>query len=77
MAVYSNTDFGLNLMYWRKKAKLTQDQLAEKTGIDKNSIARYEIGTTCPGLDKAFTLAAALDCSIDQLARPNTVGDAV
>lgn len=65
---YSNKEFGLNLMFARKKAHLTQEQLADATKIDKNSIARYETGGTCPGLDKVYLMAAALGCSIDELA---------
>ena len=74
---FSKKDFGLNLMYWRKKAGMTQDQLADVTKIDKNSIARYEIGDTCPGLDKAYSLARALGVRIDDLAGlPKAAGDA-
>ena len=65
---FSKKDFGLNLMYWRKKAGMTQDQLADVTKIDKNSIARYETGGTCPGFDKVCMLADALGVSIDALS---------
>ena len=73
---YSNKDFGLNLMFARKQVGLTQEQLADITKIDKNSIARYESGTNCPGLDKVYKLAGALGCSIDELAGLKTAGDA-
>lgn len=65
---YDNKNFGLNLMFERKKAQMTQEQLEQKSGVDINSIARYETGSTCPGLDKVYALAAALECSIDKLA---------
>lgn len=65
---YSNDTFGHRLMVARKDKRMNQDELAQASGVDKNSIARYETGGTTPGLDKAFALACALGVSIDQLA---------
>ena len=64
---YSGEMFGHRLMVARHDARMTQEQLAETTGIDKGSIARYEKGAITPGLDKAYVLAAAVGVTLDDL----------
>ena len=65
---HSNNTFGANLRRIRRAADVTQDRLAEMTGIDGSYIARLEAGANTPGLDKVCALASALGCSIDELA---------
>ena len=36
--------FGLNIVYYRKKKKLTQLQLAEQIGVDRSHISAIELG---------------------------------
>ena len=64
---YSRETFGHRLMVCRHDARMTQDDLAAATGIDKGSITRYENGVITPGLDKAYTLALALGVTLDDL----------
>lgn len=65
---YSNEKFAANLVEQRKyQVRITQEELAERSGVDKNSIARYEMGGTTPGLDKAVALANALGVTLDDL----------
>lgn len=64
---YSSDTFGHRLKVARVDRKMNQKQLSEKSGVDINSIARYELGETVPGLDKAYKIAIALDKSIDDL----------
>ena len=65
---YDNNVFGRNLRRIRRAADVTQEQLAEATGIGTGVITRYETGITVPGLDKVYVLACALGCTIDELA---------
>lgn len=58
-------DNGLEAM--RKKAKLTQAQLAEKIGVDQRSISRWELGTVQPGANFLSKIAEALRCKVDDL----------
>ncbi len=51
----------------RKGCRLTREALAEKTGISKTFITKYENGTLCPYGDKADVLASALGVSTDEL----------
>lgn len=46
---------------------MSQEGLAKASGISVNSIARYETGEVCMGLDAAFDITAALGCTLDQL----------
>ena len=64
---YDNAVFGHRLMMCRRNKGLSQDALAEKSGVSKDNIARYELGSVKPGLDKAFSLAVALDVTLDEL----------
>lgn len=62
---YSNEKVARNLKVERAKHGWSQEDLAEASGVGQNSIARYEMGGTTPGLDQAFKIASALGCSID------------
>ena len=65
---YDNSVFAENLKEIRKyQVRITQEQLADKSGIDLNSIARYETGGTVPGLENAFKLASALGVTLNDL----------
>lgn len=43
-------DFGESLKVYRHKAGFTQQELAEKTGIHRVSVARYESGKRQPDM---------------------------
>lgn len=49
---------------------LTQGELAETVGIEQESMSRIETGMITPSLSRLFSLADALDCSIETLLRP-------
>ena len=51
------------LQYFRKKAKLTQAQLADKIGISRSALAMWEIGTTEPDISKLKSLCSVLNVS--------------
>ncbi|MEF9974784.1 MAG: helix-turn-helix transcriptional regulator [Clostridia bacterium] len=57
----------MNLKLLRKRAGLTQKELSELSGIGRPLIARYEVGTRMPRIDKAVRLAKVLDVSLDEL----------
>ncbi len=55
------------LKAWRKKAGLTQAQLAEKAGLTQAQVARFEKGKATPRADTLLRLAEALGVSADLL----------
>lgn len=48
--------------------KMTQQQLADATGIDRALIARYENGSRVPPVPKLKIIAEALGVSLDMIA---------
>lgn len=51
----------------RKASTYTQAQLADKLGVSRAAIAKWETGSAFPRADMLPTIAAALCCSIDDL----------
>ncbi|MCI8870670.1 MAG: helix-turn-helix transcriptional regulator [Lawsonibacter sp.] len=52
---------GLNIAYYRKKCQLTQEQLAEKAGIERSRISKTEIAWVGTSLDMIYRIADALE----------------
>lgn len=61
------TTFAESLRQLRQAAGLTQQQLAEKAGVQNLQICRYELGKAQPMLDVTQRLCQALGCSADEL----------
>ena len=59
--------FGEKVRFLRKRAGLTQEQLAERCGRGKSYICNIEKGTRMTTLDNVPDLAAALGVSIGEL----------
>ena len=58
-----------NLIKLRKEAKMTQTQLAEKVGVNSNTISQYELGKREPNLEILKKITQVLDCSFDDLVK--------
>ena len=65
-----------NLIQLRKYKQLTQEELAEKVGVTRQAIAKWESGETMPDLERSRMLADILEVSLDDLANyePNANG---
>ena len=61
--------FNENLKYLRKEAKLTQEQLAEKSDLSVSYIKQIESGKEFKNItfNTCYKLAKALDINIEQL----------
>lgn len=53
--------FGLNVVYYRKRKKLTQLQLAELVDIDRSHISAIELGNVGVSFDVIFKMCEVLD----------------
>ena len=53
--------FGLNIVYYRKRKKLTQLQLAELADIDRSHISAIALGNVGVSFDLIFKLCEILD----------------
>ena len=59
--------FAERLKAERKKAKMTQEQVAEKLGVTRVAYTLYETGKTQPSLETAVKLADIFQISLDYL----------
>ena len=57
-----------NLIQMRKIHQLTQEDVAEKVGVSRQAVAKWESGDTVPDLDKCKILADLFGVSLDDLA---------
>ena len=55
------------LRKFRKKAGLSQMELAKKSGISRVSIQRYETGKTVPSVDRIAVIAETLNTTVDSI----------
>lgn len=60
-------DFSVNLRVFRKKKKLTQEEVAHKIGVIRATYWAYEKGSIMPPYDKIEQLADLFGTSIDEL----------
>ena len=59
--------FGDKLIQLRKKNGLSQEELAEKLGVSRQSVSKWESNNTYPETDKIIQIANLFDCSMDDL----------
>ncbi|WP_216936944.1 MULTISPECIES: helix-turn-helix domain-containing protein [unclassified Acinetobacter] len=62
-----SNDFKIRLKEVRRTRKLTQQELAEKTGIPVTSIAHFESGSRKPSLENFYKLIVVLNISADYI----------
>ena len=58
---------GKNLQKLRKRINLTQEALAEKVGVARQTVAKWETEESTPDLEMSGKLAAVLEVSLDDL----------
>lgn len=58
---------GLNIVYYRKRKRLTQLKLAELIDIDRSHISAIEIGNVGVSLDVIFKMCEVLDITPKEL----------
>ena len=58
---------GKNLQKLRKRINLTQEALAEKVGVARQTVAKWETEVSTPDLEMSGKLAAVLEVSLDDL----------
>jgi len=60
-------NFNENLVNERKKCGLSQEELAERIQVSRQSVSKWETGDAMPDFNKLLALADALDISLDEL----------
>lgn len=62
--------FGKNLQYLRQLGgNMTQEALAEKLEVSRQTISKWEMDAANPEMDKAFELCKIFNCTLDNLFR--------
>ena len=59
--------FGLNVVYYRKKKRLSQTQLAELVDIHRTYVSSIELGKVSVSFDVLFRLAEVLEITPNKL----------
>lgn len=65
--------FNEKLQKLRKSNGLSQEQLAEKLGVSRQAISKWEIGTL-PDVDNIVRISRYFDCSLDYLLNNDNDG---
>lgn len=60
---------GTNIQYLRKLNKLTQEQFAERMGISRQTVSRWESDEVTPELNKLVEMCGMFSCKLDELVR--------
>lgn len=53
----------------RRRSGLSQEQLAEKTGVSRQAISKWESGASTPELEKLLALSECFNVTIDELVK--------
>ena len=56
-----------NLYSLRKISEMTQEEVAEKIGVSRQALAKWENGETLPDIEKCAMLAELYDVTLDEL----------
>ncbi|RHR28768.1 XRE family transcriptional regulator [Clostridium sp. AF19-22AC] len=68
-------NFSEKLLALRKSRDLTQEQLAEKLDVSRQSISKWESGQAVPELEKIVALSGLFDVTIDYLLKPSEIDE--
>ena len=65
-------ELGKQIYELRKKANLSQEQLAEKVDVSRQTISKWELGETAPDIKQAQVLSQVFGVSLDELTGNDT-----
>lgn len=65
------TLFGENLLYYRKRSDMTQEQLAEQLEVSRQTVSKWEAGNSYAEMEKLLQLCELFSCDLDTLLRKN------
>ena len=64
-------EIGKKILDLRKKYGLSQEELAEKIGVARQTISKWELGETSPDLKQAKEISRIFNVSLDELTDNN------
>lgn len=58
---------GERIQYYRKKMGMSQETLAERLGVSRQAVSKWELNDSAPELDKLLAMADLFGCTVDDL----------
>lgn len=58
-----------NLKYLRKVGKYTQEEIADKIGVSRQAVAKWESGETVPDINNCLALSQLYGVTLDDLVK--------
>ena len=65
--------FGENLYNLRKKKKISQEKLAEKIGVSRQSVSKWENGSAYPEMNRILELCKIFSCQLNDLVNDTII----
>ena len=62
------------ILYYRKAAKLSQEELAARVGVSRQAVSKWELADAVPEVDKLLALARAFGVTVDELLSESAPG---
>ena len=62
-------NFGTNVIYYRRKLGITQEALAERLHVSRQTVSRWETESTAPDVEMLISLCELFGCTMDTLVR--------
>ena len=62
-------NIGKNISFLRKQKKLTQEQLADRMNVTRQTVSRWESDEVVPELDRLVEMCEIFTCKLDSLVR--------
>ncbi len=63
------------LLTLRKNNNMSQEQLADKLGVSRQAVSKWESGASIPDMEKMMQLCKILNCSLDELVDDGAGGN--
>ena len=69
--------FNEKLVMLRKQHNLSQEHVAEKLGVARQTISKWELGETTPEMDKLIIMSELYNITLDELMKEENEGKVV
>ena len=69
--------FNEKLIMLRKQHNLSQEQVAEKLGVARQTISKWELGETTPEMDKLIIISELYNITLDELMKEENEGKVI
>lgn len=70
-----NIEIANRLLQYRKQSKLSQEELAEKIGVSRQAVSKWERAEASPDTDNLILLAEVYGVTLDELLKGSTSGN--